>query len=226
MAIREQIAQIMQQNPHLSLRWLAGKSGLSYTTLYKYLSGDRNPRDPAVWDSVLDVLKKHIPGLADELAAPQPAAQQLRPLAPMPMVRIPIVATAKGGRGDSDQIDDSLEVPVTFSQPDYRALVALGDSQADEILGGDTIIVKQTPERKPRVISCILVGSELLLKKLEWNSKENRWEMLSKNGAYPPEPLPLDAVIQGYVVGVYRTDGSGIGFDMKYDPTGLRFGSW
>ena len=178
-----------------------------------------------MWDQLLTVLSQHVPGIAEAGASTVPP-QQLRPLAPMPMVRIPIVATAKGGRGDSEQMDDSLEVPVTFSQPDYRALVALGDSQADEILGGDTIIVKQTPERKPRVISCILVGSELLLKKLEWNSKENRWEMLSKNGAYAPEPLPLDAVIQGYVVGVYRTDGSGIGFDMKYDPTGLRFGSW
>lgn len=215
----------MQLNPHLSQRWLADRSGLPYASLHKYLTGARNPKDSAVWDQLLTVLSQHVPGIAEAGASTVPP-QQLRPLAPMPMVRIPIVATAKGGRGDSEQMDDSLEVPVTFSQPDYRALVALGDSQADEILGGDTIIVKQTPERKPRVISCILVGSELLLKKLEWNSKENRWEMLSKNGAYAPEPLPLDAVIQGYVVGVYRTDGSGIGFDMKYDPTGLRFGSW
>lgn len=221
---RELILSTLEQNPHLSQRWLAREVGLTAASVHKYLSGERNPKEPGIWDDMLATLKKHVPGLAGQID--DASLQQLRPLAPMPMVRIPIVATAKGGRGDSDQIDDSLEVPVTFSQPDYRALVALGDSQADEILGGDTIIVKQTPERKPRVISCILVGSELLLKKLEWNSKENRWEMLSKNGAYPPEPLPLDAVIQGYVVGVYRTDGSGIGFDMKYDPTGLRFGSW
>lgn len=224
--MREQIVQIMKENPHLSQRWLADKSGISYATLHKYLSGARNPKDATAWGRMIDVLKKHVPGLADELTQPKSQTQQLRPLSPTPMVRIPIVATAKAGRGDSDELDGFLEVPVTFSQPDYRALVAMGDSQADEILEGDTIIVRQASTRKPRVISCVLVGSELLLKKLEWNAKDNRWEMLSKNGAYAPEPLPLDAVIQGYVVGIYRTDGSGIGFDMKYDPTGLRFGSW
>jgi SOS-response transcriptional repressor LexA len=217
----ETIRALMKEAGNPTLRSISEAIDVDHSRLSRYLNGIGQPRNDEVWEKweafLVSLISKRSEGRFP---------QQLRPLAPMPMVRIPIVATAKGGRGDSDQIDDSLEVPVTFSQPDYRALVALGDSQADEILGGDTIIVKQTPERKPRVISCILVGSELLLKKLEWNSKENRWEMLSKNGAYPPEPLPLDAVIQGYVVGVYRTDGSGIGFDMKYDPTGLRFGSW
>lgn len=223
MTRRDQIRALMEEAGWPPLRQLAKTLGMDHSLLSKYLDGSTQPRkNPLLWDE-WEAELKNIIARRDLIRG---GSNQLRPLAPMPMVRIPIVATAKGGRGDSEQIDDSLEVPVTFSQPDYRALIAMGDSQADEILGGDTIIVKQTPERKPRVISCILVGSELLLKKLEWNSKENRWEMLSKNGAYAPEPLPLDAVIQGYVVGVYRTDGSGIGFDMKYDPTGLRFGSW
>lgn len=200
---------------------LAREVGLERTSLLRYLSGERRPRDPAVWDQIEAALRKRIQ--SKELAA-SPQLLQLTPS--FPMVKIPIVATASAGRGDSEALDGSLEVPVIFSNPNYRGLIARGDSQVDEIFGDDIVIVDQTSERKPGVISCILCGPELLLKKLEWSRSDSRWEMLSKNSAHPPAALPFDAVVQGFVVGVYRPDASGVGFEMKFDPTGRRFGAW
>lgn len=225
MSKRELVLRVLEENGHLSKLWLAKEANMEPSTVFRYLSGERKPRDPRVWDVLIEILIKHVPGMKADLASAAPP--QLLPLSPsFPMVKIPIVATASAGRGDSEPLDETLEVPIIFSNPNYRGLVAKGDSQADEILGDDTVIVDRTSERKPGVISCLLCGPELLLKKLEWSRVDSRWEMHSRNSAYPPVPLPYDAVVQGFVVGVYRPDASGVGFEMKFDPTGRRFGAW
>ena len=228
MTRRDQIRRLMEEAGSPPLRQLAKLLGTDHSLLSKYLEGPTQPRkNPLLWDEWEAELRKIIAkknDLAGTISASRPQLLQLTPS--FPMVKIPIVATASAGRGDSEALDDSLEVPVIFSNPNYRGLIARGDSQVDEIFGDDIVIVDQTSERKPGVISCILCGPELLLKKLEWSRSDSRWEMLSKNSAHPPAALPFDAVVQGFVVGVYRPDASGVGFEMKFDPTGRRFGAW
>ena len=216
MTKRERAHRAIQLSKEWNVALVAKALDESYDSVYSWLTERREPKkeNADIFDRILALVGEE----AEE--------SRLVPLRPsMQTVKIPIVGTAHAGRGESEDIQDELEVPAIFSHPEYRGWIVSGDSMADRILPRDTVIIHAMDDARPGVVSLIRLGQETVLKRIKWSQTEG-WIMESHNPAYPPAPLPADHQVRGFMVGWFRHEPGGFGFEMAFDPTGRKFGAW
>lgn len=196
---RAEVVRGLLEETGKSIRWLARQIGINHTSVSKYVAGETDPRDDDVWEQMTIALR---------------GAQAARGLPPMPvkttkLVKIPVVGKAAAGEGthNVDSDDFGIYVPANLAGPDHLGWVVDGDSMMPALEDGDVAVFR--PASTPRSRLAFLVKSKdgFRVKKMGWNSSDNRWEMQSINRNYPDEPLG-DSQLIGFLVGFYRARGS------------------
>lgn len=199
---KAELVQTRLDELNRSAKWLARQLGMNHQSVYNYLEGKTVPRDPSVFDKMLNELasekRKRNPG-APETVGPFEVAE-------IPKIKLPIVGTASAGHGPVSDLDEGLYVPFLFSDPTYSGLIVVGDSLMPALESGTTVIVKEHHERRAGLVMAIRTApDEIRLKKLEWSPLEGTWMMVSANPNYEAERVPEGAQVLGYIVGFYKS---------------------
>lgn len=190
-----------------SIRWLARRIGKNHQSVRLWLLGENAPRDEAIWATMLAVACYET---APQSGPPAHAIVRetstgLMPVRAGAMVRLPMLGAASAGDGmtHGDPDERGFLVPDVFAFPDYAAAFIDGDSMMPLLQPGDFAVFRDSPHPRPGLVYAIHANGSLLVKQLVFT--HGRWEMRSTNAAYPPEPLPPDHRILGYLVGYYRS---------------------
>jgi SOS-response transcriptional repressor LexA len=196
----------------ISITDAAPTIGLTYHQLSNIINGRTKPD--------LDAMEQLRKKLGKPRGWPFQADLVLRSLAGTPLAELPIVGVAAAGAGTTkDRSEDSMLVPAHITGPGRRGYIAEGISMLPHIYPDDTLVIKESTTPKKRKVSLILDESGPRLKEIVYQGSDVI--LHSYNPNFPDEVLSTHTQLLGYVVGLYRIDGSRE--TILHDPEGLVF---
>lgn len=163
---------------------------------------------------ILQVTVDYMLGLESLEAARSKQQAHLRPVAPLPMVPVPVIGLIRGGRGESmgDEAESPGEhvyIPVQFSGDRIAATLLQGDSMAPYLMPGDTLIFELSPTPRPGRVSAIRISpGEIICKEMRWDQSHpggGGWSGISWNSAYAPVPIARENTHLGILIGYFRS---------------------
>lgn len=211
-AIGENLAHLMR-NPEGRRRFtqegLAQATGLTVHQIKHYVYGNADiPEDAAkkiaaeLGVNWRDLYKPSAPSTV------QPASSQAaaKPTAGTEMKRLPVVGSASAGAGSTNvDVDvDFIWVPAILHGDDHLGKNVDGDSMMPALHENDVAVFKSIDRIRPNRTHLIKCRDHFYIKLLEF--AEDRWQMVSRNPAYPPEPLADEAEVLGFLIGIYRIE--------------------
>ncbi len=132
--------------------------------------------------------------------------QDIQPIAPIPMVKVPVVGAASAGPGtEAGEYEGYVWVPQHMASSPSNAWVAEGDSMMPWIQPGDIVIAREM--RTPKINKAFLFRREdgtVSVKVIRW--KQGSFIYQSINPAYPDDSATSELL--GIVTGIYRVNGT------------------
>lgn len=171
--------------------WLAKQIGTSKQSVHAWLYEGRMPRSPEVWDEMRQALSAKGD---NQLGLNLPSS--------MPMVKMPVLRSGSAGRGDNNDVDAILEVPVQLNYPDYRCLELYGQSMEEVLKPGDVLVFRQNPHPRVGYVSAIEIEGEVFVKEIQY--RDGLYYMHSFNPQFEDCLMPEGATVLGFLVAYYR----------------------
>lgn len=196
----------------LSLRWMAEKIGTSHQNVGAWLSGDSRPRNPSVFNRMLEALNEY------EQSMRRPGDIEVRRVG---VRQIPIYSGISAGMPGSVTSDvDFADVMDWGTTYERWGRVVMGFSMSPELEPGDTVIIEDRPWQPGHVVQAF-DGGEDCLKVARGHGANVR--LVPANEEYPV----LDGRrwnIKGVVVERWEHMGGGVIRKTHY-PHGMRSGA-
>ena len=192
-----------------SMAWLGKSLGASRQSVQKWLSGDALPRDPAVFDVMLEQLQDSAPR---DMFVREGSGDLLdRPKIPVgfPMAQIPFAGEVPCSAewGDPLASEEFLEVEVQFEHPLRFAAKVVGDSCYPALWPGDITIwhADMNPPYGLVVLAQRKGDHGCTVKELEYDNQLGRPRLLPVNPSHEAPPDGDGWGVIARLVAVLRT---------------------
>lgn len=195
--------------PQPTMAWVAKSVGITNQRLSNYERGPTQPppelrRQLA---KVLQVTDDYLLGIED-LQAARAKAAGLKSVQRARLTQVPVIGTALGGRGESEDWEDHVYIPSHFISGDegsYKigAMHLDGESMMPYLRPGDTLVFELSDKPRPGRVSAIQASAtEVLCKEMKWEA--GGWFGISWNSAVEPIPIEEGWRHWGILIGLYR----------------------
>lgn len=194
----------------LSQAELSVQSGISKSSISRYLKGDWEGKQEAVYAlaQVLKVSVLWLMGYDEPMVEPEAPAIPAG-FSPLPqMVRVPLVGSIACGTPilAEENIKDYIGIPAAW-RADF-ALECHGDSMAPRICDGDIVCIRRQPEVESGQIAAVRVGDEATLKHFYRNG--DVVQLIAENSAVCPPLIYAgsqleEMAVEGLAVGFCRS---------------------
>ena len=190
---------------------LSDKSGISRSSISRYLKGDWEGKPEAVY-ALAQALGVTVPWLmgydVPRTEPPKEAAEVPAGFAPLPkMVQVPLVGSIACGTPilAEENIKEYVGIPAAW-RADF-ALECHGDSMAPRICDGDIVCIRRQPEVESGQIAAVRIGDEATLK--HFYQTGDVVQLIAENPAVcPPMVYAGDQLeemaVEGLAVGICR----------------------
>lgn len=196
----------------LSYMELERKTGVSHSTLQRYLNGKTNRIPLSAVEKIADatnVSAAWIMGWEDTpntSAIPFPA-----PTVTDDVVTFPVIGNVAAGYNEiaiEDWSGDTVQIPISYlhnrPQSDYFVLNVHGDSMYPLYIDGDKVLVLKcdTLEHSGQIGVILYEGDNVTLKKIEYVDGENWLRLIPLNPNYPPKAITGVDLEQCRIIGM------------------------
>lgn len=207
---RARLIEAMLNRNGLSYRWLAERIDASHPTVSSWLSGSSRPRDRAVWDRMLSVLREY------EQSAKSHTKMPLHKLGMRQILVYPGLAAGPYGSAVADV--DTMDVPDWGTDRERWGRVVEGFSMSPLLEPGDVVVVEDRPAEPSHVVEAEKDGGCTVK---VFKNVDGMPMLLPTNQDYLPCPVD-GAVIKGVVVMRIRFGPEGEKTTTEY-PHGMRY---
>lgn len=135
-----------------------------------------------------------------------PGARGIVTPGPEGTILLPILGVAAAGRAiEVIESDPSLfPVPAGWCRGECYLLRIRGNSMVPDVMDGDLVVVEASDDVQVGAIHVCWVPHEgATIKRVR--SNDNAAELVAKNGDFVPVEAPAGTIVQGRVVGVFRS---------------------
>ena len=189
---------------NLSYQDMSDKTGLSKSTLQRYITGDIGNLGldkVELLAKALDVTPAYLMGWEEDTNIEQ--------IEPINSIKIPVVGRIPAGT-PIEAIEDIIEyidIPENWTNgnKEYFGLIVRGDSMYPLLLDGDTVVIKrQEVAETGDICACYINGYDATLKRISLT--EHSITLKPENPNYPPKTYthPGEVTIAGKVIEVRR----------------------
>jgi SOS-response transcriptional repressor LexA len=193
----------------LSISWAAKRIGESRQSVRNWLTGERAPNDPSVYERLLGAIQGQS-GFVGEARAVYGATTT--------MVRVPVYTVGAAGEWSQADPEGEIALPALFVWPDYRPVLIEGFSMAPHILPGDIAIFREWQVPKVGFVNAVSKDGQLMVKLVSMDDGQIALRSFNPE-ARGVSPDGVRAL--GYLVGLYRDDGTESFY--RHNRGGLRF---
>ncbi len=176
------------QKAHITQAELCAKTGISRSTMSQYCSGAFLPKRAKLQQiaQALDVKEAWLLGYDDTPI--QPVAFEKYPnLRPIHLRKFPVLGEIACGTPIFAQEDKDAFITADADIHADFCLIAKGDSMIGaRIFDGDTVFIRKQPMVDNGEIAAVIIDEEATLKRVYYDPKNARLQLVAENPAYPP----------------------------------------